>query len=90
MKTLKLNIKKGFNYSIYSLLSVFLLLLGVLVYLKIRFPKNTGLFFQEGKFRAFGILKTTENSNEILGNWFIPGILSLLVVFIIITGKNIK
>lgn len=90
MNTIKLNLRKGFNYSFYTLTSLVLLLLGSLVYLKIEFPQNTGLFFLDGKFRAFGLLRTIENSNEVLGIWFIPFVLFIAVAIIIAILKNIK
>lgn len=90
MNTIKINLRKGTNYTIYVLLFMVILVSGSLVYLKIKFPENTGLFFLDGKFRAFGMLRTMENSNEVLGIWFIPIILLTVAVFVVGTLKSLK
>ncbi|WP_299617577.1 DUF1700 domain-containing protein [uncultured Tenacibaculum sp.] len=81
-----LNIKNGFVYSIFAILYILLLGFGFLMYLKIRYPDNTGLFLKDGEFVALGMLKTNENVTEVLGNWFIPSVFfSALVLYILLT-----
>ncbi|WP_442265274.1 hypothetical protein ACSIGC_13160 [Tenacibaculum sp. ZS6-P6] len=81
-----LNIKNGFVYSVFAILYILLLGFGILMYLKIRYPENTGLFLKDGEFVALGMLKTNENVTEILGNWFIPAVFfSALTLYILLT-----
>ncbi|WP_299677558.1 HAAS domain-containing protein [uncultured Tenacibaculum sp.] len=81
-----LNIKNGFVYSVFAILYILLLGFGILMYLKIRYPENTGLFLKDGEFVALGMLKTNENVTEILGNWFIPAVFfSALTLYVLLT-----
>ena len=81
-------IKKGFSYSGFTILYTSLIILGILMCLKLKFPNNTGLFFQDGNFVAFGMLNTTENAVEVLGDWFFP--VTFLIVLIISLLIKIK
>lgn len=90
MNTYIFKVNKGLNYVTTFFLSILLLTLGTLIFFKIQHPEHTGLFFQNGRFRAFGILKITENTNEVLGNAFIPIIAATIALFAIIMIKNIK
>lgn len=81
-----LNIKNGFVYSVFAILYILLLGFGILMYLKIRYPENTGLFLKGGEFVVLGMLKTDENVTEVLGNWFIPTVFfSALTIYILLT-----
>lgn len=81
-----LNIKNGFVYSVFAILYILLLGFGILMYLKIRYPENTGLFLKDGEFVALGMLKTNENVTEVLGNWFIPAVFfSALTLYVLLT-----
>lgn len=81
-----LNLKNGFIYIFFAILYLCLFLFTFLIYSKIRFPDQTGLFFSDNKFVVLGRLTTTEPVQEVLGSWFIPVmILVTLVLYVLIT-----
>ena len=85
-QALKLNFSNGFFYAILSLLYLLLSVFGLLIAVKIVKPSNTGLFYHEDSFKAFGYVSDSEGMNEILGYWFIPlAILSAITFYILIT-----
>jgi uncharacterized membrane protein len=85
-QALKLNFSRGFLYAILSLLYLLLSVFGLLIVVKIVKPSNTGLFFQEDSFKAFGYVSDAVGMNEILGYWFIPlAILSAIIFYFLIT-----
>lgn len=90
MEKIQLRIFKKIKQGITITSGLAICLLGILVFFKLKFPKNTGLFVEKGQFRAFGILNSTTSTSEVLGYWFFPVIAFFLIVFIMIMGKNLK
>lgn len=85
LQALLLNIKNGVVYSL--LLFIYILLAGLLgvVVLKIIYPGETGFFIRNGEFNLFGYTPSNEGAVEVLGNWFIPVVLVLIIVIYFIT-----
>lgn len=70
-KALVLNIANGVSYLFFSILYLFLLAFGFVIFQKIINPSKVGLFFEKGQFAVLG--KTSDpTATEVLGNWFIP------------------
>ena len=89
-KSLVLNIGNGILYVVFAILYLSLFGFVFLIYAKITNPSDVGLFFDDGKFRALGLIKSSYVKNslivEVLGNWFIPAMLVCIVVlYILIT-----
>lgn len=81
-----LNIRNGVLFSIFALLYLGLFGFLILIVLKIRYPNETGLFFNDGKFEVLGRLRTSENVEEVLGGFFIPAMfLMMLGLYLLIT-----
>ncbi len=89
-----LNIRNGVLFSVFALLYLGLIGFLILIISKIRYPQETGLFLNDGKFEALGRLRTTENVEEVLGDFFIPAMflmmlgLYLLVTFLLRLSKK--
>ncbi len=89
-KALTLNLSNGVLYIVFAFLYLTLFGFVYLIIAKILHPNQVGLFFKEGKFHLLGIrnshqVKTLELT-EVLGNWFIPTMLFIIVVlYILIT-----
>lgn len=89
-KALVLNITNGISYIIF--LFLYLLLLGFLylIYAKLRYPSEVGMFFNDDSFMALGRVSAeklqSSGMTEVLGYGFIPVmILSILVFYFLIT-----
>jgi hypothetical protein len=55
---------------------------GTLIVFKLIYPQHTGLFIREGHSFAFGFISELPGGlTELLGNWFIPVVAVLMVVF---------
>jgi len=89
IKALFLNIANGFSYIVFAILYLLLAVCTILIPLKIISPNNTGLFMLNGKFYALGYISNASISRgivEILGWYFIPLIITLIIIaYIIIT-----
>jgi uncharacterized membrane protein len=83
-KALILNFTNGISYVIFFILYLLLLLGFVfLIFAKIIYPTEVGMFAQNNKIIAMGCIRMEDNQNvkEILGNWFIPFTLICIIVF---------
>ncbi len=76
-----LNVKSAISYLILGLLSIFFLGFMITIFTKIIYPNQTGLFVKEGKFFFFGFTPLANGKDEILGNFYIPVVLLIIVVF---------
>ncbi|WP_130734723.1 hypothetical protein [Flavobacterium sp. J27] len=90
MEKIQLQIIKKTKQGVSITSGIAICVLGVLAFFKLKFPKNTGLFIEEGQFKAFGILKSTTRTSEVLGYWFLPVIVFFLIVFTIIMSKSLR
>lgn len=79
-KALLLNISNGISYLIFFILYVLLLGFVILIYFKIKTPDEVGLFHSATGETVLGMSRG-HYSTELLGNWFIPVMLLLIVVF---------
>ncbi|MCU0467225.1 MAG: DUF1700 domain-containing protein [Arcicella sp.] len=80
MQALLLNLRNGVVYIILFLMVLFGVCFPVLIVLKLIYPEKTGLYIGEHTF-FFGIATSKEGVSEVLGNWFIPVVILLSVLF---------
>jgi uncharacterized membrane protein len=80
MQALLLNLRNGVVYIILFLMVLFGVCFPILIVLKLIYPEKTGLYVGEHTF-FFGITTPKEGVSEILGNWFIPVVILLSVIF---------
>ena len=88
IKALALNISNGISYTIFAILY---LILGVGVFsvgTKIFYPEKVGLYVYEKGGWSIGIGENT--GTEVLGNWFIPVMLGVLLVLYILTTLMLR
>lgn len=84
---LSLNLSNGFIYALFSGLYILLFAFIFLIFAKLIYPSNTGLFIGENKIH-FGFISNIsgESTTEVLGYWFIPFILMVMTLtYIFIT-----
>ena len=84
-KALILNFTNGISYVIFFILYLLLFGFVFLIFAKIIYPAEVGMFVQNNKIIAMGYISMEDNQNvkEILGNWFIPFTLICIIVFYI-------
>ncbi len=82
-KALILNFTNGISYVIFFILYLLLFGFVFLIFAKIIFPSEVGMFTQNNKIIAMGYISIKDNQNvkEILGNWFIPFTFICIIVF---------
>jgi len=89
VKGLALNIRNGVAYLLFSLMYLSLLGFGYAIIMKLIYPKEVGLFLDNGSFETLGTYKGISPDDgvvEVLGHWFIPTmLLCAIVLFILIT-----
>lgn len=73
------NIANGISYIIFAVLYLFLFCFVFLIGAKL-FNPEVGMYFYEGKFQALGISRG-QGHTEVLGNWFIPVMIILSIVW---------
>lgn len=87
-KALALNIFNGITYVIFALLYLFLFSFVFLIFAELWNPSEVGLFMKDGQLLALGKVDGTtaelQGATEVLGHWFIPIMLLLIVVFYIL------
>jgi uncharacterized membrane protein len=89
-KALSLNITKGISYAVFSILYLFIACFSVLIFAKLLFSKNVGLFLDETGLVAIGMVKSKVSGNpavyEVLGWWFIPlTIMAVICLYLMTT-----
>lgn len=85
-KALALNITNGISYIIFALLYLCLGGFIFLIFAKLIKGNEVGMYVENGKFQAIGMLSDSDNYQEVLGNWFIPVmLLSAVVLYFFIT-----
>ncbi|WDF69615.1 hypothetical protein PQ465_04360 [Sphingobacterium oryzagri] len=91
-KALILNLSNGLIYTVFFFLYIFLFSFLALIFGKLLFPKNTGLFYQDGKLVNYGILENGPEMQqyEILGYWLIPFNFVLMIIFYLIITFLLK
>lgn len=84
-KALTLNIGNGIFYIFIALLYLSLFAFVFLIYAKIANPDEVGMLFRNGNFIALGKTnpeyREAGNTVEVLGNWFIPVMVLIIVMF---------
>lgn len=82
-KALILNLTNGISYIIFFILYLLLFLFVFLIGAKIFNPSEVGLHYKKGSTFALGIQNgiNSNGTTELLGNWFIPAMIVVIVVF---------
>jgi hypothetical protein len=84
VKALALNIGNGISYIVFAILYLLLFGFVFLIVAKICDPQNVGFFYRPDDIFILGYYRTdgiTHYQYEQLGNWFIPFMLLLTIVF---------
>ena len=86
LRALSVNITNGLSYAFFALLYLTLGGFVFLIFAKLFNHDQVGMFYQDEKFTALGMVKNSENYQEVLGDWFIPAmILSAVITYMLIT-----
>ena len=80
IEALLLNLRNGTIYIILFIMALFGASFPILIVLKLIFPAQTGLNVGNGTF-YFGIIPKRAGVSEVLGDWFIPVVILLGVLF---------
>lgn len=80
LQAFRMNIGKGIGHVLLAILYFFTFIFSLLIPLKLIFPHNVGYFKQANDFVFFGYLSDHEASMEILGWWFIPLVMGVVVL----------
>jgi uncharacterized membrane protein len=85
IQALLLNLRNGIVYIILFIMTILLVSFPISIVLKLLYPEKTGLFVGKGHF-FIGMIDDKLGVPEVLGNWFIPviTIIGLIFYFIII------
>ena len=76
VKNIGAGVERTLKYSIFFILYTTLIAFVILFFAKIFFPHDTGLFYSNNQFKAFGVYTSAGAYKELLGYWILP----LLVV----------
>lgn len=91
-KALILNFTNGVAYVIFFILYLFLFGFVFLIFAKIAYPSEVGLFYRDASFLVLGMSNQSKESgvSEYLGNWFIPVMLLSIVTFYVLITLLLK
>jgi len=92
-KALILNIGNGFSYIVFFILYLSLFAFLFLIFAKLFDPKNIGFFYKANEFFILGKLSLANENHqqyEHLGNWFIPVMIVITIVFYFILTLLLK
>lgn len=91
-KALILNFTNGVSYIIFFVLYLLLFGFVFLIFAKLMNPDEVGLFYKNNSFLVLGKTNKTDRTaiTEVLGNWFIPLMLLLTVVFYLLITVILK
>lgn len=93
IKALALNISNGFIYLVFSLLYLMQLTFVFMIGAKLVYPNEVGLFLKDGSFQVLGIAEPDARQQglvEVLGNWFIPAMLVITVLFYLLSTSLLR
>lgn len=80
MQALLLNLKNGVVYVVLFIMALLGACFPILIVLELIYPELTGLYVGKNTF-YFGITPKREGISEVLGDWFIPVVILLSVLF---------
>jgi len=80
MQALLLNLKNGIVYIILFIMTLLGVCFPILIVMKLIYPESTGLYMGKNTF-FFGTMEKKEGISEVLGDWFIPVVILLSVLF---------
>lgn len=85
LRVLARHVSSGVTYLLFSLLCLLQLVLVFVIGAKLIYPDEVGLFFKDGGFELLGIaaldVRQQNGLEEVLGNWFIPTMLAIAILF---------
>ncbi|MDI5950364.1 hypothetical protein QLS91_11645 [Flavobacterium sp. LB2P84] len=92
LKALALNFTNGLSYIVFFFLYILLFGFVFLIPAKIIYPSEIGMFYRENSLLFFGWSnKANQNGvTELLGNWFIPVMLTSIFLFYVFTTFLLK
>lgn len=90
LRALALNISNGISYTIFFILYLCLGGFVFLIFAKLFNGNKVGMFFKNGEFQVLGLTPNTNGYEEILGYWFIPVMLVLMVVLYLLITLLLK
>ncbi|WP_134090949.1 hypothetical protein [Olivibacter sp. XZL3] len=73
--------KTSVNYAMFFILYLFSLCTFSLIFFKLFFPANTGLFYSGQRIKAFGFALNISGTTEVLGGWFYLVVIAIVSVF---------
>jgi hypothetical protein len=91
-QALALNISNGIIYIIFFFLYLFLIVFLGLIPAKLIYPDNVGLYYKKDVMFEFGAVFNHDQNRpyEILGNWFIPTIILIVILFYFLITLMLK
>lgn len=92
-KALILNLGNGFSYVLFFILYLSLFSFVFLIFAKLFDPKNVGFFYKANDFFILGKLSLANENHqqyEYLGNWFIPAMIVITILFYFILTLLLK
>jgi len=89
-KALALNIGNGISYIIFAFLYLMLSSFVFLVFAKIVYPSQVGMYFLDEKFQVIGMAQDNVGYSEVLGYWFIPVMIGAAVFFYLLITLLMK
>jgi hypothetical protein len=87
---LLLNIGNGFRYTFFFVMYLVLLALICLLFLKVFYPGNTGLFYAGGSISSFGFKPNLSGEVEVLHGWFYPVLLVVIFLLYMLITLSLK
>ncbi|ASZ12979.1 DUF1700 domain-containing protein [Chitinophaga pendula] len=72
------------KYTCFFILYLLLISIASLLFFKALYPRNTGLFYKEGKISGFGFLLDVSDTTEVLHGWFYPVVIALVILLYVI------
>jgi uncharacterized membrane protein len=91
-KALVLNFTNGISYIVFFILYLLLSGFVFLIFAKITYPSQVGMFYKDSSFMVLGIAENAKQNGitELLGNWFIPVMLLAIFTFYILITLLLK
>lgn len=90
LRALALNISNGISYVVFFILYLCLGCFVFLIFAKLFNGNKVGMFFKNGEFQVLGLTPNTDGYEEVLGYWFIPLMLVLMVVLYLLITLLLK
>jgi hypothetical protein len=94
---LYISAKNSVKYACFFVLYLLIASMLSLIFFKIFYPDNTGLFYADNRVSAFGFILDTSGKTEVMHGWFYPIVLAIVALLYIVltlilrlTRKNVS